>query len=82
MIIELTQIRLIKVCVLAVVGFIIRACSETYYCADCEHYFDIEDLLDSGGGVCPYCASRRIYDLNGLSCAERENLVYGGVEYV
>jgi len=82
MIIELAQIRLIKVTLLAFVSLIVRVFSETYYCFDCEHSFDIEDLLDSGGGVCPYCASSRIYTLNGLSCAEKEYLVYGGGSYV
>jgi DNA-directed RNA polymerase subunit RPC12/RpoP len=82
MIIELAQLRIIKVSVLAVVSLIIKSYSERYYCVSCEHYLDYEDLIDSGGGVCPYCSSSRVYDLDELSRADRERLVYGSVEYV
>lgn len=76
MIIEIAQTKIIKILFLAVAVFI-KFFSDNIYCLECNHFFDFEDLLDSGGGVCPYCASSRIIDLNELSYKEQENLIWG-----
>ena len=73
MLIVITHTKILKIMLLAC-AVIIKFFSENLYCSACGHYFDYEDLLDSGGGVCPYCASSRIYDL--------ENKLILGVENV
>lgn len=70
MIIETIQLKIIKLTILAVISLFYNPVSESYYCLECEHYLDYEDMLDSGGR-CSYCASSRVYEVNergGLLC--------------